>query len=49
MHAVITVEAHQEGARTDIERAIADLLTLLEAYAGSAYSRAILSVQTRAI
>jgi DNA/RNA-binding domain of Phe-tRNA-synthetase-like protein len=42
-HAVITVEAHHRNGRADVERAVADLLSLLETYAGGTFSSAILS------
>lgn len=41
-NATITAEAHHEGARTDIENAVRDLLALLEKYAGGSFSHAIL-------
>lgn len=43
--AVITVEAHHAGARTDIKRAVADLTELLRTYAGGSLSGAILSAE----
>lgn len=41
-NATITAEAHHEGARTDIENAVRDLLALLEKYAGGNFAHAIL-------
>jgi DNA/RNA-binding domain of Phe-tRNA-synthetase-like protein len=43
--AVITVEAHHRGARSDIERAVADLTELLQTYAGGSFSSAILTAE----
>jgi hypothetical protein len=42
---VITVEAQHEGARPEIAAALADLLALLEAYAGGQVISAILGTQ----
>ena len=42
---VITVEAQHEGARAEIAAALADLLALLEAYAGGQVISAILGTQ----
>jgi DNA/RNA-binding domain of Phe-tRNA-synthetase-like protein len=39
---VITVEAQHEGARPEIEAAVANLLALLEAYAGGQFISAVL-------
>ena len=41
--AVITVEAHHPGGGADIESALADLLALLEAFAGGSYESAVLN------
>ena len=40
--AVITVEAHHEKGRADIENALTDLFTLLDKHAGGQYDSAIL-------
>jgi DNA/RNA-binding domain of Phe-tRNA-synthetase-like protein len=42
---VITVEAQHEGARPEIEAALADLLALLERYAGGHTISAVLDVR----
>lgn len=41
--AIITVEAHHKGARTDIQRAVADLIELLQTYMDVTLSSTILS------
>jgi DNA/RNA-binding domain of Phe-tRNA-synthetase-like protein len=46
---LITVEAHHASARQDIEAALRDLLTLLEAYAGGTTTSAILDVDNAAL
>lgn len=40
--AIITVEAHHAGSRAEIDAALADLLRLLETYAGGEYISAVL-------
>ncbi len=47
--ALITVEAHHEGGRRDIENALADLLALLAEFAGGACESAILDADNPAI
>ena len=47
--AVITIEAHHDGARTDIENAVNDLLALLEAHAGGSCESGILTGDNPAI
>ena len=47
--AVITVEAHHETGRGDIEKALADLTALLEEYAGGRCESAVLDAGNRAI
>jgi len=39
------VEAQHEGARADVEAALADLLTLLERYAGGHVISAVVDMQ----
>lgn len=45
-NAIITVEAHHDNARDDIQSAINDLLSLLKLYAGGKFESAILSLDT---
>ena len=47
--AVITVEAHHEDGRADIESALADLLSLLKAYAGGTFESALLNSDNSSI
>ena len=47
--AVITVEAHHENGREDIENALADLTALLETYAGGRHDCAVLRADKPAI
>ena len=47
--AVITVEAHHANGREDIEKALADLTALLEAYAGGRHDCAVLRADKPAI
>ncbi len=47
--AVITIEAHHEGARADIENALADLQALLKAHAGGTCESAVLDKDNPAI
>lgn len=47
--AIITVEAHHQQARRDIEAALADLTDLLKAHAGSTLTSAILDAHHPAI
>ena len=47
--AVITVEAHHEDGRGDIEKALADLTKLFEDYAGGSYDAAALNADNPAI
>lgn len=44
-NAIITVEAHHDDARTDIQNAVEDLLDLLNTYAGGTFESAILTTQ----
>lgn len=46
--AVITVEAHHDGGTSDIENALADLLTLFADYAGGSYDSAALDADSPA-
>ena len=46
---VIAIEAHHAGARSDIESALADMLSLLAAHAGGEYESAILHSDNTAI
>jgi DNA/RNA-binding domain of Phe-tRNA-synthetase-like protein len=48
-HAIITVEAHHDGAREDVEAALRDLLALLTKYAGGDYISAILDATQPAL
>jgi len=43
---LVTVEAHHEGARTDVEAAVRDLTALLGQFAGASLTSAILDKQT---
>jgi DNA/RNA-binding domain of Phe-tRNA-synthetase-like protein len=43
--AIITVEAHHVGGRSDIEAALDDLLSLLTRYAGGTFTHQILDVE----
>ena len=47
--AVITVEAHHENGRADIENALQDLLALFAQYAGGSLDSAVLNADKRAI
>jgi DNA/RNA-binding domain of Phe-tRNA-synthetase-like protein len=47
--AIITVEAHHDGGRVDVEAAVADLLALFGHYAGGSYTHRILDRQALAI
>ena len=47
--AVITIEAHHDGGRGDIEKALADMLTLFAEYAGGSYESALLDADKPAI
>ncbi|MYD09068.1 MAG: hypothetical protein F4X02_03400 [Chloroflexi bacterium] len=47
--AVITVEAHHAGGRADIEAAVADLLALLNEFAGGSYESAVLDAESPSI
>jgi DNA/RNA-binding domain of Phe-tRNA-synthetase-like protein len=40
--AIITVEAHHASARADIDAALADLLSLLNTYAGGEFTSGVL-------
>lgn len=46
--AIITVEAHHVGGRSDIEAALDDLLSLLSRYAGGTFRHEILDVENPA-
>jgi DNA/RNA-binding domain of Phe-tRNA-synthetase-like protein len=46
---IVTIEAQHEGGRTAVERALDDLLALLDQYAGGSYRHAILDVDAPAI
>ena len=46
---VIAIEAHHEGARLDIESALADSLSLLSAHAGGEHESAVLNSDNTAI
>lgn len=48
-NAVITVEAHHDNAREDIQNAVSDLLDLLNTYAGGTFESAILTADNPAI
>ena len=48
-HAIVTVEAHHENGRKDIENAARDLLSLLNAHAGGTYESALLHAENPAI
>ncbi len=47
--ALITVEAHHDGAHTDIEAALNDLLALLSTYAGGTFTSSILDAYNPAL
>ncbi len=47
-HAIITVEAQHADSRHDVENAVADLLDLLNSYAGGTYSSVILDADNPA-
>lgn len=47
--AIITIEAHHENGRADIESALDDLLALLAEYAGGDFASALLNGDNRAI
>ena len=49
MAVVVTVEAQHDGGHTEIEAALADLLALLERYAGGRVTSAILDAQHPAL
>ncbi len=48
-HAVITVEAHHENGKADIDNALSDLLELLRAHAGGDFNAAVLNAENPAI
>ena len=48
-NAVITVEAHHENGKADIENALSDLLELLRAQAGGDFNAAVLNPENPAI
>lgn len=48
-NAVITVEAHHEDSKADIENALSDLLELLRAHAGGDFNAAVLTAESPAI
>ena len=47
--AVITVEAHHEDGKADIENALSDLLDLLSEFAGGDFNAAVLNAENPAI
>ena len=47
--AVITVEAHHEGGKADIDNALSDLLELLSEYARGEFNAAVLNAENPAI
>ncbi|MFK7802352.1 MAG: hypothetical protein AB8G95_12015, partial [Anaerolineae bacterium] len=47
--AIITVEAQHAGGREDVQKAVDDLLGLLEAYAGGSFESAILTAENSMI
>ncbi|MCY4540735.1 MAG: phenylalanine--tRNA ligase beta subunit-related protein [Chloroflexi bacterium] len=48
-NAVVTVEAHHEDSKADIENALSDLLELLRAHAGGDFNAAVLNAESPAI
>ncbi|MEM7802901.1 MAG: phenylalanine--tRNA ligase beta subunit-related protein [Chloroflexota bacterium] len=48
-NAIVTVEAQHEGGLADVEQAVADLLELLDSYAGGSFRSSILTADTPSV